>query len=95
MENNIQTNVGGRGSKKKRRAQQKEEKEEEKRKGEEKEEKEKERKQKMDDQERKMLIVAFHKIIKNSDLIIEIIEEKENCLKLKIQTPEEDDREIN
>ena len=52
---------------------------------------EKERK-KMDDQERKMLTVAFHKFIKNSDLIIE---EKENCLKLKIQTPKEDDREMN
>ena len=80
MENNIQTNVGGRGSKKKRRAQQKEEKEEEKRKGEEKEEKEKERKQKMDDQERKMLTVAFHKFIKNSDLIIE---EKEKLSKIE------------
>jgi hypothetical protein len=79
MENNIQTNVGGRGSKKKRRAQQKEEKEKEKRKGEEKEEKEKERK-KMDDQERKMLTVAFHKFIKNSDLIIE---EKEKLSKIE------------
>ena len=95
MENGIQQNVRGRKSKKKRREQQKEKKEEEKRKREEKEEKEKERKQKMDDQERKMLMVAFHKIIKDSDLKIEIIEEKEYSLKLIIHTPEEDDRALN
>ena len=49
----------------------------------------------MDDQERRMLMVAFHKIIKDSDLKIEIIEEKEYSLKLIIHTPEEDDRALN
>ena len=87
MENDIETNVRGRKSKKKKREQQKEKKEEEKRKGEETKEKEKERRQKMDDQERRMLMVAFHKIIKDSDLKTEIIEEKEYSLKLIIHTP--------
>ena len=86
MEND---NVGGRKSKKKRREQQKEKKEEEKRKGEETKEKEKERKQKMDDLEWKILTVAIHEIINDSVLNIEIIEEKENCLKLINHTPED------
>jgi hypothetical protein len=74
--NDIEMNVRGRKSKKERRAKQKEKREEEKRKGEESKEKEKEIRQKMDDQERRMLMVAFHKIIKDSDLKTEIIEEK-------------------
>ena len=76
MQNDNETNVRGRKSKKERRAKQKEKREEEKRKGEETKEKEKEIRQKMDDQERRMLMVAFHKIIKDSDLKTEIIEEK-------------------
>jgi hypothetical protein len=95
MENDNETNVRGRKSKKERRAQQKEKREEEKRKGEETKEKEKERKQKMDDLEWKILTVAIHEIINDSVLNIEIIEEKENCLKLINHTPEEDNRALN
>ena len=80
MENNIQTNVGGRESKKKRRAQRREEREKEKRKGEEKEEEIKKERKKIDGQERKMLTVAFHKFIRNLDLIIE---EKEKLYKIE------------
>ena len=71
MENNKQTNVEGRGSRMKRRAQQREAKEMGKKKGEEKEEEMEKERKKRDDQERKMLTVAFHKFIKNSDLMIE------------------------
>ena len=98
MENvagNQQTTGDGRGSRKKRRAKQKEKREEEMRKGEETKEKEKERQQKMDDLEWKILTVAIHEIINDSILNIEIIEEKENCLKLINHTPEEDNRALN
>ena len=93
--NDIEMNVRGRKSKKERRAKQKEKREEEKRKGEETKEKEEERKQKMDDLEWKILTVAIHEIINDSVLNIEIIEEKENCLKLINHTPEEDNRALN
>ena len=93
MENNLQTNAGGRGSRKKRREQQREAKEMDKKKEEKKkEEMEKERK-KMEDQERKMLKVAFHNFIKNSDLMIE--EEEEQFRIESNQSspkPKEDDR---
>ena len=89
LENNIQTNVGGKGSRKKRRAQQREAKVMEKKKGEEKEEEMEKERKKMNEQEREILTVAFHKCIKNSNLMIE---DEENCLELKVQKTEEDGR---